>query len=98
MNNGFTEQVTVTGNFTDGLKIKFNTFGSKSDILVDSSSLMNGAATVTVSVLTIKNGSTSSTAIPVADKQVVFIKIPKTGSRTFSGVGTSNTNYQVVDI
>lgn len=48
--------------------------------------------------LTRQDGSGGSSVIPVAENEVLFIKVPETGSRTYSGVGSSDTNYQVADI
>lgn len=44
-----------------------------------------------------QDGTGGSTTITVGEEQVVFIEVPTSGDRTYSGVGASNTNYQVVD-
>ena len=49
-------------------------------------------------VMTRQDGTGSSSAIPVSDGEVVFVKIPTTGDRDYSGVGTLDTNFQVVSI
>lgn len=43
-----------------------------------------------------QDGSGGSAIIPVADGQMIFVKIPSSGNRDFSGVGSGDTNYQVV--
>ncbi len=48
--------------------------------------------------LTRQDTDGSSAVIPVAEEEIVFIKIPSSGNRVYTGVGVSATNYQVVDI
>ena len=45
-----------------------------------------------------QDGTGGSTVIAMADQQVLFTKIPLAGSRSFSGVGSADTNYQVVNL
>lgn len=46
-----------------------------------------------------QDGTGGSVVVPVAEKQVVYVKIPEAGtSRDFSGVGTGDTQFNVVDI
>lgn len=46
-----------------------------------------------------QDGTGSSVKIPIAEKQIVYVQIPAAGtSRTFSGVGSGATNYQVANI
>jgi hypothetical protein len=40
----------------------------------------------------------ASASIPVADGEVLFVKVPKTGDRSYSDAGSGDTNYQTVDI
>lgn len=44
-----------------------------------------------------QDGTGGSVVIPIAEKQVLFVKLPASGNRTYSGVGSADTNYQVVD-
>lgn len=97
-NANWTNQVTVTGNTTDGFQFKFDVQGPQVELTEDSNTLMNGPSSVTLAISTIKNGLAGISAIPMSDGEVLFIKIPTLGSRTFSGVGTGDTNYQVVAI
>lgn len=49
-------------------------------------------------LLSRQDGQGGSTTIALSDGEVAFIKLPaKDTSRTYSGVGVSDTNYQVVD-
>ena len=49
--------------------------------------------------VTRQDGSGGSVAIPMADNEIMFIKLPTSGSdRVYSGIGSGDTNYQVVDI
>lgn len=43
-----------------------------------------------------QDGTGGSTVIPIADGQVMFVSLPTSGNRTFSGTGSGSTNYQVV--
>jgi|GEM_PF-6843925 len=45
-----------------------------------------------------QDGTGGSTVIAMANQQVLFTKIPLSGSRSFSGVGSADTNYQVVNL
>lgn len=48
-------------------------------------------------ILTRQDGTGGSTTIAVGDGEVVFIELPDADqSRTFTGVGSANTNFQVV--
>tara|TARA_R110000868_G_C10973188_1_gene771505 strand:+ start:45131 stop:48415 length:3285 start_codon:yes stop_codon:yes gene_type:complete len=40
----------------------------------------------------------TSVPIDVADGEVLFIKLPESGDRTYSGLGSGDTNYQVVAV
>jgi hypothetical protein len=40
----------------------------------------------------------TSAPIPLADGQVLLVKVPELASRAFTGIGTANTEYQVVDL
>ena len=40
----------------------------------------------------------NSTPITILDGQVLFVKLPASGNRDFSGSGSSDTNFQVVNI
>lgn len=97
-NATWTNQVTVTGNTTEGFTFKFDVQGPQVDITEDSNTLANGSNPVTISISTVKNGLAGISSIPMSDGEVLFIKIPTLGSRTFSGVGSGDTNYQVVPI
>lgn len=44
------------------------------------------------------DGTGGTSTIPIGEKQVLFVSIPATGSRTFAGNGSGSTNYQVVNI
>lgn len=44
--------------------------------------------------LTRQDGSGGSSTIPVSDGEVVFLKIPASGDRAFSGNGVGDTNFQ----
>lgn len=49
--------------------------------------------------LTRQDGSGGSVSIPIADNEIMFIKLPASGaSRTYSGIGAADTNFQVVSI
>lgn len=48
--------------------------------------------------LTREDGTGGTSTIAIADGEVLYIKIPATGSRTYSGVGSGDTNFQLVDI
>jgi hypothetical protein len=48
--------------------------------------------------LTREDGTGGTSKITVADGEVLYVKIPTTGNRTFSGTGVANTNFQLVDI
>lgn len=48
--------------------------------------------------LTREDGTGGTSALTVADGEVVYVKIPTTGSRSFSSEGSGTTNYQTVDI
>lgn len=41
------------------------------------------------------DGTASSSKIAIADNQVLFVQLPATGDRAFSGNGAGSTNYQV---
>lgn len=46
-----------------------------------------------------QDGTGGSVVIPVAEKEIVYVKIPAAGtSRNFSGVGTGDTQFQVAAI
>src|SRR5690606_38003729 len=45
-----------------------------------------------------EDGTGGTSTIAIADGEVLFVKIPATGSRTFSGTGSGDTNFQKVDI
>lgn len=46
--------------------------------------------------LTRQDGTGGSDTISIADGEVMFVKLPATGTRTYSGEGSGDTNYQVV--
>lgn len=48
--------------------------------------------------LTRQDGTGGSATIPVGEGEVLFIKVPDTGSRVYSGVGAADTNFQTVAI
>lgn len=47
--------------------------------------------------MTRQDGTGGSSTISIADNEVLFVKIPAAGNRDYSGVGTGNTNYQIVN-
>ena len=47
-------------------------------------------------VLTRQDGTGASSTLAIADGEVLFVKIPLTGDRAFSGQGVSDTNFQNV--
>lgn len=47
--------------------------------------------------LTRQDGTGGSSTIPVADGEVVYVELPTSGDRDFSGTGAGATNYRVVD-
>lgn len=47
-------------------------------------------------LLTRQDGQGGSTTITIADGEVLFVKLPASGDRTYSGEGSGNTNFQVV--
>lgn len=97
-NANFTNQVTVSGNFLDGFTFKFNTQGPQVQIAQASNTLTNGGNAVVITPSTVKNGLAGITSIAIGNKQVMFVKLPTTGNRTYDGVGSLDTNYQVVDL
>lgn len=48
--------------------------------------------------LTREDGTGGTSKINIADGEVLYVKIPATGNRNYSASGSSDTNYQVVDI
>jgi hypothetical protein len=43
-----------------------------------------------------QDGTASTSAITLTDGQVLFVKLPASGDRNYSGVGSGDANYQVV--
>jgi hypothetical protein len=43
-----------------------------------------------------QDGTGGSVTIPVGEKQVCYIKIPSAGGRVYSGIGSADTNFQVI--
>lgn len=43
-----------------------------------------------------QDGTGGSTNLAISEGQVLFIKLPTSGDRTYSGLGSGDTNYQVV--
>lgn len=44
-----------------------------------------------------QDGQASTSLITVNDGQVLFIKLPASGNRNYSGIGAGDTNYQVIN-
>ena len=96
-NAQWTNQVTVTGDFANGFTFTFDAAGDQTAISENANSLLAGAVPVTTSISTVQNGYAAGSAIAIGLDQVMFIKVPSSGDRTFDGVGSGDTNYQVVD-
>lgn len=88
------EAVSITGDFKDGFNIKFTTVADKVAILENSNTLFKDAVAVTTTITETRKGQVADTSIPVADGEVLFIKTPASGNRTFDGIGSGDTNYQ----
>jgi len=95
-NANWTNQVTVTGNFSDGFTFTFDSPGGPQvEITEDTNTLVDGITPVTIIVATIKNGLAGIAPIPVADGEVLYLEIPAAGDRTYSDAGAGATNYRV---
>lgn len=46
--------------------------------------------------LTRQDGTGGSTTLSIADGEVLFVELPDSGTRTYSGSGSANTEFQVV--
>lgn len=90
------ESVAITGSFEDGFKIQFLSLGDKVAILENSNTLQKDAGGVTITITETKKGQATDNSIAIADQEVLFIKVPGTGNRTYDGVGSGDTNYQTV--
>lgn len=96
-NNQWDDQVTVTGNWSDGFRFIFDVAGPVPAIAEDSNTLVEGSDPVTSTVTTIKNGLSGIAPIPIADGQVLYVEVPSSGDRTYSDAGSGATNFKVVD-
>lgn len=95
-NANWTNQVTVTGNFSDGFTFTFDAPGGPQvEITEDTNTLVDGITPVTILVATIKNGLAGIAPIAIADGEVLYVEIPAAGDRTFSDAGAGATNYKV---
>lgn len=96
LNAQWTAQVeSVTGNFEKGFTIKFAVAGAVPQFTVGSNSLTLFGNAVSITPGTLKNGTTSTQVVPVADGQVLYVELPASGNRTFSAPGSGATNYRV---
>lgn len=95
-NANWTNQVTVTGNFSDGFTFTFDSPGGPQvEITEDTNTLVDGITPVTILVATIKNGLAGIAPIAIADGEVLYLEIPAAGDRTYSDAGAGATNYKV---
>ncbi len=90
------EAVTITGSYTDGFQIAFSALGDKNAVTVPVNTLQKDAGGVTPTITETKKGQASDESIPIADGEIMFIKVPATGARVYDGVGSGDTNYQTV--
>lgn len=97
-NSMFVQQVLGSQFFWDGNNFEIRDSSivspSASDILASIRILGDGS---NIS-LSRQDGTGGSTVIPVGEKQVLYVKLPPAGTdRVYSGVGTLDTNFQVID-
>jgi len=90
------EAVTITGSYDEGFQIKFSALGDKNAVTIPVNTLLKDAGAVTPTISETKKGQAGDASIAIADGEVMFIKVPATGTRIYDGAGAADTNYQTV--
>lgn len=93
---------SIIAPFSSGAKVSWN--GSVLSITDSSGSPADADVVAKVRLfghaqqlnLTRQDGTGGSTTLAIADGQVLFVQLPTSGDRTYSGAGSGATNYQVV--
>lgn len=96
-NAAFADQLlSVTGDFSNGLVLTFLTAGNKVQTTVNTNTLTRSSNSVTITPSTVQNGFTGSTAIALADGEVLWVELPNPlANTTISGTGVTSINFRI---
>jgi hypothetical protein len=96
-NLAFVSQLaSVSGDFSNGFTFTFLTAGNVVAITEASNTLTKLAVAVTTTISTIQNGFTGSSAITLADGEIVWVELPDPlANTTITGIGVTATNFKI---
>lgn len=96
-NLAFVSQLSsVTGDFSNGFVFTFLTAGNVVQMTMPSNTLTKLAVAVTPTITTIQNGFTGSSAITLADGEILWVELPDPlANVTISGIGVTASNFRI---